>query len=108
MYVLSTAGAQDFPPVFVNPDSDSGDWIDVYENEMSGVYIYTMSVDDPDFLDIHTYRYKFVSWLLSNQLSFMYMLGSICIIYIHTTRMFGTFPYSRIDLTYYSWCVVFL
>jgi len=61
MYVLSTAGAQDFPPVFVNPDSDSGDWIDVYENEMSGVYIYTMSVDDPDFLDIHTYRYKFVS-----------------------------------------------
>ena len=57
MYVLYTAGAQDFPPVFVNPDSVSGDWIDVYENAYSGVYIYTLSVNDLDGNDTHSYRY---------------------------------------------------
>ena len=61
VYIFYTADAQDFPPVFVNPDSDAGDWIDVYENEMSAVYIYTMSVNDSDFLDTHTYRYVVVN-----------------------------------------------
>ena len=57
MYVLSTADAQDFPPVFVKPDSVSGDWIDVYENAYSGVYIYTLSVNDLDGNDTYSYRY---------------------------------------------------
>jgi len=57
IYVIFTEGSGDFPPVFIKPDSDAGDWIDVYENEMSGVYIYTLSVNDLDGNDTHTYRY---------------------------------------------------
>jgi len=49
------------PPVFVNPDSDAGDLIDVYENEEAGVNIYTLSVNDLFFFDTHTFRYKFIS-----------------------------------------------
>ena len=66
-----TADAQDFPPKFVNPDSDSGDWIDVYENEYSGVYIYTLSVNDLDGNDTFTYRCLFVSYF-SQQIHYLF------------------------------------